>query len=111
MPHQYMYSPSTPTYSPSYRPAYASYAARSSASKGKNLMCYGCGIVGFLVLALAIWYTRIIMDPVYAQSQMYDYPDLVPFLNTMPGKLVTVVLYIVAISLFTGGYKHLINKK
>ncbi len=114
MPSHYMYSPTTPSYSPSYRPA--SFAPRKmSLSKAgfttqHQIMFHGSWILGVISLSLAIWYTRIIYDASYAQNQMQSYPKLVPFLQTNGGKALTAILYILSI-LFGGNAFRTFTRK
>ena len=110
MPSQYMYSPATPSYSPSYRPLYASYAPKPK-SKGMdmstfNFKCHGCFILAVLILLFVLYCVRIINDPMYAQDQAVNYPDFVNFLLTMQGKVVIAVAVVIIIYLFSFAYKH-----
>lgn len=104
-----MYSPSTPSYSPSYRPAYA-FAPKKAVHTSHHIMFHGSWVVGAIVLGLAVWYTRIAADAMYAQSQMQMYPKLTMFLQTNGGKAVIALMYLVSVALFTGTYKLYMDK-
>lgn len=105
-----MYSPATPTYSPSYRPLYASYAPKKQ-GKGLDMSmfdfkCHGCFILAVLILLFILYCVRIINDPMYAQEVALNYPDFVNFLLTMQGKVVVALGVVIVIYLFSYAYKH-----
>jgi mannose/fructose/N-acetylgalactosamine-specific phosphotransferase system component IIC len=110
MVQQYMYSPATPTYSPSYRPLYASYVPKNKTKElnvaGFNFKCHGCFIFAVLLLLFVLYCIRIINDPMYAQEVAVQYPDFVNFLLTMQGKVIVAVGVVIVIYLFNFAYKH-----
>jgi hypothetical protein len=117
MPHQYAYSPTTPSYSPkNFAPASRGYSPRK-ANKGMigkflayDMKFHMAWVVGAICIGLAIWYTRILYDGQYAQQAAMSNPKLVNFIYTTQGKIFTAFLYVVAGGLFTGAYKQYVGK-
>ena len=100
----YMYSPTSPSYSPSYRPSMA-FASSGKSDSMFHVKLHGPWIGGLLVLLFAVFSTRVASDPMFAQKHYQNMPQLVQFYQTTLGKVVIALLYLAAFGLFTGSYK------
>jgi hypothetical protein len=73
--------------------------------KSHTILYHGSWVAGAIVLALAVYFTRIAYDAMYAQQQMMMYPRLTMFLQTTAGKAVAIGSFGVAAVCFFGTYR------